>query len=137
MLKNLIKVILLTCGMSSVLAGSNQYKQIDYHTVKSNGSVEVWEIQPPYNGYGFGQWPDDHRIQKILVHVNDKLSGSGERSGSVRFNCNGTAFTINAGETVICERSLDNYAGLEIILDRKHENPSSQGTVRFIMQDLS
>lgn len=140
MLKKIVIGSLLISAMSYVSAApsqlnNTQYKQMDTAIVKSN-STESWEIKPPYDGWGFGVWENDHRIQKIIVHVNRMLSNSNERFEAVKLSCNGTEFIIDEGETVVCERSLDNHAGIELVKDYKHTKLRSEGTVRFIMEDI-
>lgn len=137
-LKNCLAAALMPFALSAFAMNSNHDNKINFKQMDSRSAkaVEAWEFSPPYTGYGFGQYQDDHRIQKIIVHVDNTLPNSNERSGTVKLICNGTEFMINANETVVCERSLDNLAMLQIVLDEQHQNPSSAGTVKFIMEDI-
>jgi hypothetical protein len=141
-IKGCLVLSLLSFSLSAIAADKQQdnakLKQIDMRVVTSGMKKETWEITPPYNAYGFGQSKDDTRIQKIIVHVNEKVNNdSDEESAMVKLNCNNSKYIIHAGETVVCERSMDNYAGLLIVPDENQQNPSSVGTVKFIMEDIT
>src|SRR5436190_24146499 len=99
--KNCLITAIVTYSMTAFAIDANHHnttncKQIDPSVVKSSQAIETWVIHPPYDGYGFGQWYDDHRIQKIIVHVNNTLSNTNEIAGTVKLTCNGTTFTIDA-----------------------------------------
>lgn len=127
----------LLCHSSIMLASSflMSSEQIDPRIIKSTHAVAKWKIVTPDNYLEFGKWPDDHRFQKIIVHVNN--------GHPVIVSCNGNALRVEPGETVMCERALDYYAGLEITgLPRKtgivgglsYLKLFSEGTVEFIME---